>query len=324
MMRQQRAFSLLSMTALSLTGILLFAGRADAQLTLTAAGTSAGFTLTTFADNFPNSSSVGPLGIAFSGGHVIVTDYPGNVRVFATDTDGQHANTVAPGATYGFSNAVGLATIGNNIYMTGQSSAAVSQINADGTFNQSIVSYSGATGIVANPTNNHLFVSNGGSIIDVDPIAKTFTTFNNAAADGLTTDGTTLYAAVNSHVIGYNIATKAQVFDSGFINSVDGTALGFGSLSGSIFANTNDGRVVQIDLTTLTQTVIATGGSRGDFVTVDPNGTLLITQTDRIMRLTPGNGGTFVETPEPGSVALFLASGLTGLGLLARRRRARK
>jgi hypothetical protein len=35
--------------------------------------------------------------------------------------------------------------------------------------------------------------------------------------------------------------------------------------------------------------VIATGGSRGDFVTVDPNdGTLLLTQTDRILRLVPG------------------------------------
>ena len=44
-----------------------------------------------------------------------------------------------------------------------------------------------------------------------------------------------------------------------------------------------------MNLATATQTIIASGGSRGDFVTVDPNnGTLLVTQSDRIMRLVPG------------------------------------
>jgi hypothetical protein len=37
------------------------------------------------------------------------------------------------------------------------------------------------------------------------------------------------------------------------------------------------------------QTIIASGGSRGDFVTVDPdNATLFVTQSDRILRLIPG------------------------------------
>ncbi len=69
----------------------------------------------------------------------------------------------------------------------------------------------------------------------------------------------------------------------------DGIAVGVGPVAGNLFVNTNGGRVVEINQTTGAQTVIATGGSRGDFVTVDPNdGTLLLTQSDRIMRLVPG------------------------------------
>ncbi len=159
----------------------------------------------------------------------------------------------------------------------------------------------------------------------MDPIAKTSVLFNNAGADGLSTDGTVLYAAVNiNSIVGYNILTKVQTFNSGFINSADGSALGFGTLSGNIFANTNDGRLVEINLTTSVQTVIATGGTRGDFVTVDPNGTLLITQSNSIVRLTPASGGAFASTPEPGTVGLFFSAGLSGVGLLLRRRRARK
>ena len=108
-------------------------------------------------------------------------------------------------------------------------------------------------------------------------------------ADGLTIsgDGRTLYAAVGrEHVLGFDTTTKAQAFDSGTISFVDGPALGIGSLAGKIFANVNDGTVWEVDLATSSQTLIASGGSRGDLVAVDPSdGTLLLTQTDRILRL---------------------------------------
>ena len=313
-----------------LLGALGLASSAHAQFTLTAAGTAAGFTLSTFADSFPNSNSIGPLGVAFSGSNVLVTDYPGNVRVFPTDTDGQHATAIPVGHFYS-GTAIGLASVGSKIYMTQQANGRVVQINADGTFNQNIVNIQNATGLVTNPANGHLFVSGfdasgpGGftdAILDVDPLAKTFSVFSTAlATDGLSTDGTTLYVASNNSILGYNIATKTQVFNSGFINTVDGTALGFGSLTGNIFANTNDGRLLEVNLTTLAQTVVATGGSRGDFVTVDPNGSLLVTQTDRIQRLTPRSGGTFTSTPEPGTFGLLAAFLVPTAGLLLRRRR---
>ena len=102
-------------------------------------------------------------------------------------------------------------------------------------------------------------------------------------------------AAANS-VLGYDTTTGALVFNPGTVNSSDGTAVGTGALAGNIFANTNDGRLVEINLSTTAQTVIASGGSRGDFVKVDPsNGTLLLTQSDSILRLT---GGVF-SVPHP-------------------------
>lgn len=56
-----------------------------------------------FANEFPTTGfCCGPLGIAFvGGGAVMVSDYPGNVRVFPTDTDGQSASAVPVAQFYG-------------------------------------------------------------------------------------------------------------------------------------------------------------------------------------------------------------------------------
>ena len=303
-----------------------------AAMVLTAAGTAQGFSLSTFADGFPSSGGVGPVGIAFpTTGGVLVSDKLGNVRRFATDSDGQNAANAPIGQNYGgINSATGLARIGGNIYMAKLNQGQVVQINVDGTFNQLILDkMPGAVGLAVNPANGHLFVStlDGNQILDVDPIAKTQALFKNVARpDGLSVspDGATLYAAATGtgHILGFNIATGAQVFDSGNIGtSIDGTAAGSGAFANLIFANLNDGRLIEINLTTLAQTVIGTGGSRGDFVTVDPsNNTLLITQSDRILRL---SGASFVAVPEPGSFVLMGLGSLCVLGLFRRKSEAR-
>jgi hypothetical protein len=286
-----------------------------ASLTLTPAGMAQGLSLTTFASGFPSADAGGgtfggPLGIAFpTTGGVLVSDLPGNVRLFPNDLDGQNAASAPIGHNYGSANAVGLAQVGSNIYMTAQALGDLVQINNNGTFNQIILTgLSVPVGLIADPFNGHLFVGAAGSslIYDVDPIAKTKTPFvSNLTADGLSLspDGTTLYAKdVTGHIFGFNTTTKAQVFDSGFIpGGIDGIAVGTGLFSGLIFANTNGGTVVEVNLNTLAQTTIATGGSRGDFATVDPStNTLLLTQTDSIVRL---NGASFT-IPEPSSLVL--------------------
>lgn len=288
-----RSRSLVGMiVALALAGI---SGTTRADLALTAEGIAEGFTLTTFATNFPNDgvNTTGPVGMAFPGNGVMVADWQGHVRVFPSHADGQDAGALSATA-YGLATAVGLAQIGGKLYMSQNAMSRVVQVNPDGTFNQAIVDVFCATGLIADPLTGHLFVSGGctgAGITDVDPVARTTNAFNSALSDGLalSSDGRTLYAAVNrERILGFDTTTMAQVFDSGTISFVDGIALGVGVLAGKIYGNTNLGEFWEVDLATSDQTLIASGGSRGDFVAVDPSdGTLLVTQTDRILRVGP-------------------------------------
>jgi Big-like domain-containing protein len=270
------------------------------SLTLTVAGQAAGFGLSTFATGFPEQPDgvgpIGPMGIAFpTTGGVLVSDASGNLRLFPTDTDGQNAASIAP-KNFGPGNAVGLAQLNGTIYMAQNNPGDVVQLINNGASTRAIVSgIPVATAVLADPFNNLLYVDKsigGAPIYAVNPVAKTMNVFQNVGADGLalSPDGKTLYAASGGHVLGFDIVTKAMVFDSGAISGApDGVALGTGPVAGNLFVNTNGGTIVEVNLATAAQALIASGGSRGDFVTVDPNnGTLLVTQSDRIMRLVPG------------------------------------
>ncbi len=113
------------------------------SLTLTQAGQDAGIVLSTFAAGFPNTGAIGPLGIAFpSSGGVLVTDFPGNGRLFATDTDGQSTSSFRPAQNYGgINSATNLAQLNGQLYMAQFTQGRVVQINDDGTLKQVIVPF---------------------------------------------------------------------------------------------------------------------------------------------------------------------------------------
>ncbi len=299
------------------------AGRARADLVLTAAGQSEGFQLSTFATDFPSYNNIGPLGISFPAGDgVLVSDIYGTVRQFPNRGDGQSAGAARVGGNYGLEGAVGMAQVGDKTYLVQRSPSCLVELGPGGAILRTAAFLPPrSTGVVANPLTGRLYVSNeAGAIMDVDPRTGLVRPFATAAGDGLTTDGRTLYAATASgHVLGFDLLTGAQIFDSGFLpGGPDGTALGGGLLDGLLFANNNDGTVTQFNLATGVLTQIATGGSRGDFIAVAPDGSLLITQSDRVVRLTPPTGGVFGPSggpgiPEPTTLLLF-GLGLLGLG----------
>jgi len=319
--------------AAAVAAVAFWAGgveQAKAAMVLTGAGTSEGFVLSTFVSGVTNDGAIGPLAIGVTpAGRILVGDWTtGGLRSF-TDTDGQTYSAGTPVGSYGAANAHSLARNGSTMYMVEKFAGKV--VNLDpvtGAPTNVATGLGNPLDIVVNPTNGHLFVSGTNlGIVDIDPGTGQVVQFKNVGADGLTisADGSTLYGAIGGAVIGYNTTTGNQIFNTGSFDSVDGTALGTGSLAGKIYANTNSGNVWEIDLSNPSnRTLIATGGSRGDFVKVDStNGTLLLTQTDRVLRLTPPSGGSFGDSavPEPGTFAL---AGTGILGLLGYLRSRRK
>ena len=291
---------------------------AASNLVLTDEGEALGFSVSTFALGFPSGSNVGPLGIAFpASGGVLVSDYTGKLWRFTSDSDGQVVSDTQLVNQFPFGSPRDLSSANGTVYMTSYDGGGrIYRLSDDGSAAEVVIEGTEEPlGIAPNPVpdssgHQHLFVATTSGILDVDPIAKTSSLFVTARCDGLSTDGTIVYGATNGRILGFSVATKEQVFDSGPIpGSPDGTALGTGRLAGYLYANTNTAGVWQIDLATNELIQIADGptATRGDFVTVAPNGTLLATQTAEIDRITPPTGGGFgnahvtIDVNAPGS-----------------------
>jgi hypothetical protein len=328
------------MTA-GLAAMALSVAPAYGVLATTAAGTAAGFGAVNSVvsgwseQTTASTGQVGPLGIVITSlGTMLVTDSTGNVYSFSSDANGQAFVPGSATATYAANDAVGLANIAGVLYMSQHGNHDIIKVNNTGTqvgAAVTTISPQNLGGLIVDPATGHLIVSGDGrGIFDVNPTTGTSTVIEaggtgTAAYDGiaLSADDKTLYAAdvTNQRVVSINLTTDV-ITSLGANNSVvnpDGIAVGTGARAGNIYVNTNGGQFIQINLATNAQTVIATGGTRGDFVYVDPCGKILITQSDSIV--TFGTGcGLFSTTPEPGTFALLgIGIGLVGL---ARRRRA--
>jgi uncharacterized membrane protein/transglutaminase-like putative cysteine protease/sugar lactone lactonase YvrE len=272
-------------------------------LTLTPAGTAAGFTLSDLAHGFPFVNifgGIGPTGMVFpdalGGQQLMVLEGTRGVQILPTDSDGQNAASLPVLGNLG---GTGLGQVNGQLYFTDTTDGLVQHISTEGTVLENIASVPTPRGIVGDPVTGHLLVSGGDGIYDVDPVAHTASRLVSGLSntDGITLspDGSTVYVAnASSQLLGFDTRSGAQVFAAS-IPSVDGAALGFGSLAGFIFANGTNGDVWEVPLNNPANPVlIASGGSRGDLVTVDPNdGSLLLTQTREIVRLRPPPSGSF-------------------------------
>jgi hypothetical protein len=304
------------------------ARQAWAGLILTSAGNSEKLTLATYASGFPNrGDGLGPIGVGFpTSGGVLISVEGGSasaVYQFATGANGQTAAGAVLRSYAGGNSVGGIASVGSQLYMAEASLNRVIQLNNDGSAGAAAGSFTGnPVGLATDPSNGHLFVSVYlGGIWDLNPKTGMATALSTQNVDGITFDSAhrILYGATAdaTRVIGLNVDTHTNVFDSGLIpGRPDGTALGFGSLAGNLFVNTNAGTVVEVNLSTLVQTTIADGGSRGDLVAVDPfDNSLFLTQSGEVMRLSAPAGSGFGQTPEPASLTMLCLGALSLAGI---------
>jgi hypothetical protein len=295
--------------------------------------------LSTIVSGIPStgSSCCGPLGSATNtSGHLVVQVYENNNYVF-NDVDGQpfsaalsHASPAVTTTFYGMAltNDHGTLYTGNND-LSGQ----LWKLNNDGSLN-TVVSTTPSTdvaghGISTDPANGDIITSSSNGLWEINPTTGVARQIVNTggSVDGVSVsaDGSIVYGADSGFVIGWNISTGAQVFQSQFLGSPDGTGVitGKSKFAGDIVSNNNDGTVWLIDKTTELGTEIASGGSRGDYVGVDlTNGSLFLSQTNSLDRLSCGTGCGFVgpSFPEPSTWVMMLV-GFAGLAFAGYRAR---
>ncbi|HEY4957071.1 MAG TPA: PEP-CTERM sorting domain-containing protein [Caldimonas sp.] len=315
-------------------GCALTAIEAKADLTLNAAGIADGFSLSTFyRDPAATYGLVGSVGIG--GSTVIGSGYARNQIYKFNDVDGQSFGTalltVAAGGTpTDVATAAGVAYVGllgGHYYSINPTTLALTVVPVS---NAITATY----GLWGNQTNGHLIAGTNQGLVDINPLTGAFTVVGNPGGniDGVTVspDGTVAYIETNSNAIfGYSLISPSPstpVFSrTGLAGGPDGTGIISGGLfDGYIVVNNNDGTVGLINHVTGVETVIASGGTRGDLVAPDTNnGTLFLANADQTYRLSCGPNcaiGSVPTVPEPETYALMMA-GLAAIGWVGRRRR---
>ena len=301
---------------------------------------AAGYAVSTFASGFAyGSSCVGPVGLAFDSQGTLLVDDAANGNLYGFPPQGGSADPGhLIGSPFGDVGVSGL-VFGRHgsLYIGARAGGLCDSLNAIAQINPStgqIIRQLNApgscvVGLAIDPLSGDMFVSDTfGGISALSGYTSgpgTYMTYAFGGAedmDGMTfaPDGT-LYAANEASgaiysITGTNSATPGVATEISSVPGADGITLVTDPSNASlpyVVVNSNDGDVIKIDQTTspATLTTIYSGGSRGDFVTVGPDGCMYATQTDRIIRITNADGSCDFQ-PASVNPQLHLAANFSG------------
>jgi probable HAF family extracellular repeat protein len=312
------------------TALVNIGGEPAVVLPTTTHGQAAsGYAASDFATGFGNNGSIGPIGVAFdSPGNLFVMDFAtGFLYKFGPGGGGASAATqVNAAAIGGTPSALAFAKDGS-LYLTRQSANDVVQLDpTTGSILRTVAGVTYATGLAVDPLSGDLFASTSpaGNVVRISNFTNGPGIATNYASTGpldgiyFGPDGT-LYAALWSggiaSIAGTNSPTPGTVKVLPVtVPSIDGLAISADPSAPFIFGNRNDGIITKVDLTVTPPalTNIFSGGSRGDFTAVGPDGCLYATQTDRVLKVTNADG-TCLPPPlgplapsSPGSIVAAL------------------
>lgn len=284
--------------------------------------TTPGYTAHDYATGLPASpaSHWGPLGIAFdqSDNLYVADSFDGNIYRFQpgggpASTSTQVTQSPIPGQITGL-----VISSSGDMYVARYQAGDVVQVDPlNGQVIRTIASVPCATGLAIDPVSGDLFVSEnqcGSTIYRVSGFASspgTVSTYASApGVDGLTFDSTgSLYAVSDGAILrvtGTQSSTPGATSQVATVPEADGIAFGAPVAGQPMFlvVNRNDGVLTRIDFNqgSTTQTNVFTGGTRGDFVSVDSYGCLFITQSTSVVRI-GGAGGTCSFEPSASGAA---------------------
>jgi len=274
--------------------------------------TSSGYAASDFVTALGNNGAVGPIGLAFDpAGNLFVMDQV-NGYLYRFGASGGVASTETQvNATPIGGGPVGITFDRNgHLYLARNNANDVVELNpSDGTIVRTVAqNICGAEAIAQDPISGDLFVSElfCGPIVRISNYTNgegTVTTYADRSfngPDGLTIgpDGTIYIADRSGEVIriaGTNSATPGASTVLTTVNDPDGVAVATGrdpNRPPFILINRNDGTITKADLSASppTLTDIFSGGSRGDFMTVGPDGCLYADQTSTVVKVTNADG----------------------------------
>jgi hypothetical protein len=276
------------------------------------------------------------VGVLPNGNLITGSDANAALYIFS-DADGQSLGSALSKIPYTYQTGNPqyiFATVNSQVYGAQVAGGTFGQFSNSGAFtpipNLVAAGVTAYYGIWADPANNNLIASSSKGLIEINPVSGTYRVINGGVfPDGVTVspDGKTVYAEVGGGISAYDVTTGALIKSYATGHSPDGTGvISGGSFNGDLIINDNDGTVLLLDPVTSVETIIANNGTRGDFVSADTNnGTLFLSQTEEIERLSCGAGCSIggpppppPSAPEPGTL-LLVSAGVGALTLLRRR-----